>query len=225
MIGRRRPGGAPFSIAKSTIFVPGWYKTMHFLYKTYTWATQPPQGCPLEHTKPCISRTKRTLGPHRPPQGVPWSIQNHAYPVQNVHLDYIGPLRVSPGAYKTMHFLYKTHTLVTQAPHRVSKIVGFPHYFHTWTVQNHAFPWKTCTLLAQGSLRCPNSLENQHFAAIWLPYGVKIHWGSSLFSHLDGPWPCKSDGNEHFGYMPPPGVDFACLTSSMLPYETSTLVA
>ena len=158
------PHWGPFSIGKSIIFVPGAYKTMHFPYKTYTWATWPPHGAilvvqtfsnsfgplyspnstncctkcedtrgtiatrrpagahfPLQNplfssldgTKPCISCTKRTLGPHSPPKGVLWSIQNHAYPVQNVHLDYIGPLRVSPGAYKTMHILYKTYTLIT----------------------------------------------------------------------------------------------------------------
>ena len=36
--------GGPFSIAKSIIFAPGWYKTMHFPYKTYTWATWHPMG-------------------------------------------------------------------------------------------------------------------------------------------------------------------------------------
>ena len=98
---------------------------------------QNPLFSSLEGTKPCISRTKRTLGPHGPPMGRYWwsksfsnsyyfrtcMAQNHAFPSQNAHFGYIGP----PG---------------------VSKIIGFPHYFHTWTVQNHACPWKTCTLLA-----------------------------------------------------------------------------
>ena len=39
------PRWGPFPSAKSTIFVPGGYKTMHFLWKTYTWATWPPHGC------------------------------------------------------------------------------------------------------------------------------------------------------------------------------------
>ena len=36
------------------------------------------------------------------------------------------------------------------------------------------------------------------------PYGVKIHWGSSLFSHLDGPWPCKSNGKRALWLHAPP---------------------
>ena len=112
MIGWRRPAG------------------VHFPLKNMLFSS-------LEGTKPCISFTKRTLGPHCTPWGryclsrsfsnsyyfhtcMP---QNHAFPSQNAHFGYIGP----PG---------------------VSKIIGFPYYFHTWTVQNHAFPWKTCTLLA-----------------------------------------------------------------------------
>ena len=111
-IGTRRPAGAHFPL-------------------------QNPLFSSLEHTKPCISCTKRTLGPHGPPWGRywwsrsfsnslyfrTWMAQNHAFPSQNAHFGYIA----TPG---------------------VSKIIGCPHYFHTWTVQNHAFPWKTCTLLA-----------------------------------------------------------------------------
>ena len=41
----------------------------------------------------------------------PWRVQNHAFPVQNVHLGHIAPPSVSPGAYKTMHLLYLPHPL------------------------------------------------------------------------------------------------------------------
>ena len=57
----------------------------------------------------------------------PWSIQNHAFPVENVHLGDMPPPWGDTGGpdasvilnifahawHKTMHFLYKTHTLVT----------------------------------------------------------------------------------------------------------------